>query len=188
MSSRNARIARRARHAKKCEGSGAPKGAEPLQPPASARFDRRACARRDRASAGRALSLEERAAFRHSAFGDFGPRDRTSWDVAADSSPTPARSFRRARLSQSSHRRQSLVVGTDGDPRPPGLAVTNRRRGRRTLPAYRSVTAETLPRWGRLYEFNPILSICQELPYLMEIPSVCSLFVLQRFHVDIDRN
>ncbi len=76
----------------KCEGSGAPKGAEPLQPPASARFRPR-LPRLEGFGLRRAalLSLERARRLPALRFGDFGPRDHTSWDVAACSSPTLAR-------------------------------------------------------------------------------------------------
>src|SRR5262249_50906214 len=64
-----------------------------------------------------------------------------------------SRSFRFARPAQSSHRRQPLVVGADGDPGRPGREVTNSAR-RRRIPLRHRLRLATTPsrRTGRAQE------------------------------------
>jgi hypothetical protein len=92
---------------------------------------------------------EEAPAPRGARSGDFCPRDRTSGDQTERSSRPLAPGFRPARpVPVQPSKAGGLSVPPDGDPRPPGIALARRDRGRRSRPRIEHA-ARRAPRGSR---------------------------------------
>ena len=92
--------------------------------------------------------IRKRIALRRSIRGDFGRGDRASGTGQARIAPLIRPAFAAFILSSSSHRRQSHVVGPDGDPSLPGATGANRARRRRILLRFKSALEKRPSRTG----------------------------------------